>query len=114
MSTVTKAMKEVNAALAALGLPGRYEAYPVGKAPAPPFYVYTLDSQGEFCADDGTFARLPRVHVELLEKSADPALHEQVRDALESSFGPVEEVGEWSQSEMCHIEQYDFTYTKEE
>ena len=108
------AMAEVYAALTALGIPGRYEAYPVSKAPAPPFFVYTVDSNGEFAADDGTFARLPRLHVELFEKSADPALEARVRSALEVAFGPVGQVGSWSQSEQCHIEQYDFTYTKEE
>ena len=114
MSTMANAMRDVNAALTALGIPGRFEAYPVGKAPAPPFFVYTVDDQGEFHADNGTYARLPRMHVELLEKVADPALEERVRDALEGAFGPVEQIGSWSQSEQCHIEQYDFTYTKEE
>lgn len=114
MSAVTNAMCELVAALSAIDLTGRYEAYPVNKAPAPPFYVYTVDDQGEHYADDGTYARLPRMHVELLEKVADPALEESVREALEGAFGPVEQVGSWSQSEQCHIEQYDFTYTKEE
>jgi hypothetical protein len=109
-----RAMQETYDALTALGIPGRFEAYPVGKAPAPPFFVYTVDGHGEFYADDGTFARLPRIHVELLEKVSDPALEQSVRDALEAEFGPVEQTGTWSQSEQCHIEQYDFTYTKEE
>lgn len=107
-------MEETYAALAALGIPGRFEGYPVGKAPSPPFFVYSVDDNGEFYTDNRTFARLPRMHVELFEKVADPELEERVRDALESAFGPVEQVGEWSQSEQCHIEQYDFTYTKEE
>ena len=109
-----RAMQETYDALTALGIPGRFEAYPVGKAPAPPLFVYTVDGQGEFYADDGTFARLPRIHVELLEKVSDPELEASVRDALESEFGPVEQTGTWSQSEQCHIEQYDFTYMKEE
>lgn len=108
------AMGETYAALVALGIPGRYEAYPVGKAPAPPFFVYTVDDNGEHYADNGTYARFPRMHVELFEKVADPALERSVRDALEAAFGPVEQLGTWSQSEMCHIEQYDFTYTKED
>jgi len=108
------AMGETYAALTALGIPGRFEAYPVGKAPAPPFFVYTVDDNGEFYTDDCTFARFPRMHVELFEKVADPTLETSVRDALEEAFGPVEQVGSWSQSEQCHIEQYDFTYTKEE
>lgn len=109
-----RAMEETYAALAALDIPGRFEAYPVGKAPAPPFFIYTVDDNGEFYTDNGTFARLPRMHVELFEKVADPDLEESVRNALEEAFGPVEQVGTWSQSEQCHIEQYDFTYTKED
>ena len=77
------------------------------------FFIYTVDDNGEFYADDSTYARLPRMHVELFEKVADPELETSVRDALEAAFGPVEQVGSWSQSEQCHIEQYDFTYTKE-
>jgi len=107
-------MDETYTVLTGLGIPGRFEAYPVDKAPKPPFFVYTVDDNGEFYTDDGTYARFPKVHVELFEKSADPALEVSVRDALEGAFGPVEQVGSWSQSEMCHIEQYDFTYTKEE
>ena len=114
MSAIANAMREVYATLAALGLPGRYEAYPVGKAPTPPFFVYQVDDHGEFYTDNGTYARFPKMHVELFEKSADPTLEESVCEALESAFGPVEQVGSWSQSEMCHIEQFDFTYTKEE
>lgn len=108
------AMGETYVALVALGIPGRYEAYPVGKAPTPPFFVYTVDDNGEHYADNGTYARFPRMHVELFEKVADPALETRVRNALEAEFGPVEQLGSWSQSEMCHIEQYDFTYTKED
>lgn len=107
-------MDETYAALTALGIPGRFEAYPVNKAPAPPFFVYTVDDNGEFYTDNRTYARFPRMHVELFEKVSDPALEESVRSALEDAFGPVEQVGSWSQSEMCHIEQYDFTYKKEE
>lgn len=107
-------MEETYAVLSALELQGRFEAYPVGKAPAPPFFIYKVEENGEFYADNTTFARLPRIHVELFETVADPELETRVWDALESAFGPVEQVGSWSQSEMCHIEQYDFTYTKED
>lgn len=109
-----RAMEETYYALSQLGLPGRFEAYPIEKAPTPPFFIYSVDDNGEFYADGMTFARLPRMHVELFEKVSDPALEASVRNALESAFGPVEQVGSWSQSEQCHIEQYDFTYTKEE
>ena len=62
MSTVARAMSELVSAMSSAGLTGRFEAYPVNKAPTPPFYVYTVDDNGEFYSDDTTFARLPRMH----------------------------------------------------
>lgn len=102
---------EIYGALAATGIPGRFEAYAVGRAPAPPFFIYEVRDWGEIYADGTTYARTPHVHVELFEKVSDSGAEEKMRQAIETAFGPVEETGAWSQSEDCHIEQYDFTYT---
>lgn len=104
---------DIYSALTATGVPGRFEGYVVGTAPAPPFFVYYIDDYGETYADGTTYARLPRIQVELYERVADTATETLIRDALEAAFGPVEQTGTWSQSESCHIEQYEFTYTKE-
>ena len=89
----------VYAALTATGIPGRQDAYPVGNAPAPPFFT------------DGTiYASLPRFHVELFEKTSNPETEALVRDAITSLGCVPDETGEWSESEVCHIQQYDFTY----
>lgn len=106
---------KVFAALAATGIPGRQDAYPVNKAPAPPFFVYSMESVGGFVADGVVYASLPRFHVELFEKASDKAVEALIRDAIVSLGCVPDETGIWSESEVCHIEQYDFTYhTREE
>lgn len=100
----------VYAALTATGIPGRQDAYPVGKAPTPPFFVYTVESSGGFVADGTIYAGLPRFHVELFEKVSNSETEKLVRDAILSIGSVPDETGEWSESEVCHIEQYDFTY----
>lgn len=104
------AKSEVYAALVATGIPGRQDAYPVGKAPTPPFFVYTVESMGGFVADGTIYASLPKFHVELFEKASNEAVETLVREAILSLGCVPDETGEWSESEVCHIEQYDFTY----
>lgn len=108
------AKSKVYQALVATGIPGRQDAYPVGKAPAPPFFVYSEESVGGFVADGMIYASLPRFHVELFEKASDSATEALIRDAILSLGCVPDETGEWSESEVCHIQQYDFTYHNRE
>lgn len=100
----------VYAALTATGIPGREDGYPVNRAPTPPFFVYTTESVGGFIADGTVYAELPRFHVELFEKASDATTEALIRDAILSIGSVPDETGLWSESEVCHIEQYDFTY----
>jgi hypothetical protein len=102
---------DVYKALTATGIPGRQDAYAVGKAPSPPFFIYTVESRGEFVADNDNYASTPRVHVDLFEKVSTDKYESAILDAC-GAFGPVEQTSAWSQSEQCHIEQFDFTYHK--
>jgi hypothetical protein len=104
----------VYAALTSTGIPGRQDAYPVGKAPVPPFFVYTVESEGGFVADGTVYAALPRFHVELFEKVSNPETEKSVRDAILSLGCVPDETGIWSESEVCHIQQFDFTYHNRE
>jgi len=104
----------VYAALTATGIPGRQDAYPIGKAPTPPFFVFTVESTGGFIADGTVYASLPRIHVELFEKVSNPTTEALIRDAILSIGCVPDETGIWSESEVCHIEQYDFTYHNRE
>lgn len=108
------AKSKVYQALVATGIPGRQDAYPVGKSPAPPFFVYSEESVGGFVADGIVYASLPRFHVELFEKASDSATEALIRDAILSLGCVPDETGEWSESEVCHIQQYDFTYHNRE
>lgn len=108
------AKSAVYAALTATGIPGRQDAYPLGKAPTPPFFVYTVESLGEFVADGTVYASLPRFHVELFEKVSNSETETLFRDAILSLGCVPEETGLWSESEVCHIEQYEFTYHNRE
>lgn len=103
------AKSEVFAALTATGIPGRHEAFPVNKSPAPPFFIYTMDSNGEFMADDSNYFELPRFHVDLYERVSDAATEDLILDVCRS-FGPVQRTGAWVESEQCHVEEFDFTY----
>ena len=104
------ARSDVYAALLATGIPGRYEAYAVGKSPPPPFFIYTMDSYGEFMADDSNYFELPRFHVELYERVSDPETEDLILAACQT-FGPVQRTSAWVESEQCHVEEFDFTYT---
>lgn len=108
------AKSTVYAALVATGIPGRQDAYPVGKAPAPPFFVYTVETTGGFVADGTVYAALPKFHVELFEKVSNSETEALVREAILSLGCVPDETGIWSESEVCHIEQYDFTYHQRE
>ncbi len=108
------AKSKVYQALVATGIPGRQDAYPVGKSPAPPFFVYSEESVGGFVADGIVYASLPRFHVELFEKASDSATEALIRDAILSLGCVPDETGIWSESEVCHIQQYDFTYHNRE
>jgi hypothetical protein len=108
------AKSTVYAALVATGIPGRQDAYPVGKAPAPPFFVYTVETTGGFVADGTVYAALPKFHVELFEKVSNSEKEALVREAILSLGCVPDETGIWSESEVCHIEQYDFTYHQRE
>lgn len=100
----------VFAALTNTGIPGRQDAYPVGKSPTPPFFVFTVEDTGGFVADGTVYAELPRFHVELFEKVSNKDTEKLIRDAIMSIGSVPDETGIWSESEVCHIEQYDFTY----
>lgn len=95
----------------ALGLLGTKLAYPEGDAPAPPFFVYSVDDYGEVFADNSNWANLPRYRVELLEKYGDADLESKVLEALRAEFGPVVVYEDWDSTDHCKVTSYYFTIT---
>lgn len=95
--------------LTALGLPGTAFAYPEGDAPAPPFFVYSVDNHGEIFADDDVWFAMPRFRVELLEKYGDADLESKVLKALRAAFGPVVTYEDWDETDHCKVVSYYFS-----
>lgn len=103
--------EKLYALLRSTGLEGAKQAYPNGSAPAPPFFIYTVDDCGEVFADNTAVARLPRYRVQLIERHADPSIEGKVLTALESAYGAVRIHEDWVQSEHARIVSYYFTET---
>lgn len=95
-------------ALSATGVPGALQAYPEGKAPPAPFFVYMLDTAGEFYADDSNWAAIPSYRVELYEKARDADLEERFASAIRSAFGPVSVMEDWVESEHARMVTFRF------
>lgn len=97
--------------LKSTGLSGFHQAKAEdgGTTVKPPFFVYSLDSGGEFGADDTNWAALPRYRVQLVERSTDYALERKVLEALRGEYGYVTVYEDWSESEKARIVSYYLT-----
>lgn len=62
--------------------PGTYVAWPIGKAPALPWFTYKRQNGGEVFAGNANYGLLPRYRVELLFKEKDPVLVRDFEEAL--------------------------------
>lgn len=104
-------MERLYTLLTSLGVPGAHQAYPKGESDPPPFFIYSVDSQGEFNADDAVHCELPRYRVQLVEKQMDAKLESRMKAALMEMYGPVRTVADWLQSEHARVVSYYFTDT---
>lgn len=105
--------EDVYATLSATGIPGTRLAWPTGKAPDLPWWVYRMEQTNTFCADNENYSATPRFRVELYEAAPDPEVEGKIADAI-SQIGPYERYDDWSPDEKCLITAYEFTYAKEE
>lgn len=103
----------VYSALTATGIPGTWMAWPTGKAPRLPWFVYMQEESGSFHADDTNYASLPRVRVELYQSAPDPEIEAKFEQAV-ASIGPYERYDDWSEDEDVGITAFEFTYTRKE
>lgn len=101
--------KAVYEALSASGIPGTKMAYPVGKTPALPFFVYMQESGGETFADNKNYETLTRYRAELYQKDNDPSVREAFESAV-AAVGPFTTNEGWIASENCYMTAYSFTY----
>ena len=111
---IAESMARLYRLLTGLGIKGTHQAYPKGGAPAPPFFVYDLDSGGEVFADGSNWCETPRYRVQLLERQMDADLEQRLSNALRDEYGPVLVMEDWVESEHSRIVSYYFTDTHPE
>lgn len=114
MSEAVDAYTHVYQTILACGIPGTYEAYPVGHVPELPWFVYLLDEAGSTFADDDNYAAIPRFRVELYEVSRDEDLESSIADAIREAYGPVDVLPTWVTDEGVHMVTYSFAFTPKE
>lgn len=96
--------------LKSTGLDGFHQAKTEdGGSIKPPFFVYSLDSGGEFGADDSLWTNLPRYRVQLVERSTDYELEQKVLETLQGEYGYITVYEDWSESEKTRIVSYYLT-----
>ena len=108
---MSDAYQDVYQTVLACGVPGTLEAYPVGKVPPLPWFVYLLDGDGGVDADDTDYAELPRFRVELYEATRDADLESSISEAIRDAYGPVRVMPEWIADEGVRMVAYEFSYT---
>lgn len=102
--------EEVYSALSATGVPGTWMAWPTGKAPDLPWFVYMQEESGAFHADNSNYSSLPRMRVELYQEAPDPELEGRFEAAI-GELSPFERYDTWSDSENVGVTAFEFTYT---
>lgn len=111
---MTDAYEHVYQTILSCGIPGTLEAYPVGQVPELPWFVYLLDDDGGFPADDIDFAEVPRFRVELYETSRDADLESSIADTIRATYGPVRIMPEYIPDENVRMVAYEFAFTPKE
>lgn len=95
------------------GLPGTKLAWPYGKAPTLPWFVYMRDRGGETFAENDNYHILPRYKAELYIRENDPDLVEAFENAVRE-IGPYVHRESWIDNENCVMHSFTFTLTKKE
>ena len=99
----------VYAALLTSGLPGTYDAWPLGQSSPLPWFVYRDAKGGEVFADDSNYTKMHRYEVDLYQRERDPEVQETFETALKS-IGPYACTDKWVSSENCKVISYSVTY----
>ena len=97
----------------ATGLPGTELAWPFGKAPSLPWFVYMHDRGGETFAENDNYHIMPRYRAELYIRENDPDLVKAFEDAVRS-LGPFRHRESWIDNENCQMHSFTFTLTRKE
>lgn len=95
------------------GLPGTELAWPYGKAPSLPWFVYMRDRHGETYADNDNYHTMPRYRAELYIGENDSDLVKAFADAVRK-IGPYSHRESWIDNENCQMHSFSFTLTRKE
>lgn len=90
------------------GVPFTLLAYPVGKAPTPPFIIYKIDNVKTLAADNHVQLELIDMEVQLYQREPDVALEDRLYDHLTKTFEFVTRTEAWMESEHARVVYFDF------
>lgn len=91
------------------GIQGTKVAYPFGKEPPLPWFVYRHLKKGEFFADNKNYAKMQRYDVDLYQAET----NDEERDLFEEQLariGPYACIESWVPMENCWLTSYTLTY----
>ena len=91
------------------GIRGTKIGWPIGNAPALPWFTYKHKKGGEVFADDSNFAKMRRYEVDLYEREQSDEVREALEGAL-AQIGPFSETDSWITAENCWVTSYSVTY----
>lgn len=77
--------KEVADAMASVGIPFAYRAFPQDTAKAPPFLVFYYDGNNDLYADNINYQTIVGLRIELYTRNKDFSLEETLESALKSN-----------------------------
>ncbi len=110
--TPTKPDEVVLSTLQESGIPGTKVAWPYGKVPKLPWFVYRRNKKGEFYADDSNYAKLQRYEVDLYQADMDDDEREALEERL-ALLGPYACIESWVPMESTWLTSYTFTFHPE-
>ena len=91
------------------GIKGTKVAYPFGKEPLLPWFVYRHLKKGEFYADDSNYAKMQRYDVDLYQAEPNDSEREALEEQL-ARIGPYACIESWVPMENCWLTSYTLTY----
>ena len=101
--------KELFKKLKESGLPGAKMGWPLGQAPALPWFTYQRIKGGEVHMDNHNYARMWRYQVDLYQADLDDELRDAFEELLDD-IGPFKSHEAWIETENCWVTSYSLTY----
>ena len=99
---------EIAAMIAGIGLPNAYDHFTDNEKPSgPPFICFLYGDSDDFMADDGNYASITPLVIELYTDNVDFTLEAAVETALATAGLPYVRSREWIDSERMYLTTYE-------